>query len=207
MMREWNWLDIYRETTPTCLKINSLLAISFLWWSPNTITVHNEVAKVMFLQACVCPQGGVCLSGCWDTPPSEQTSPRQQTPPTEQMPPQSRHPPGAHTPFWEHTSLEQTPGSRHPPGSRPPRSRHPPEQTPPPPPRYGHCCGRYASYWNAFFLDICHRRLHHVSSSRCHGRCVIVFGWKIIPFQSQSICFSGKILKNGKFYMKFECEM
>ena len=68
--------------------------------------------------------------------------------------------------------LEQTPPSRHPPRETPPRTRHPPsrppsqEQTPPrpdtppqsrtpreqtpPPPRYGHCCGRYASYWNAF---------------------------------------------------------
>ena len=27
------------------------------------ITVCNEVAKVMFLQACVCPQGGCLLSG------------------------------------------------------------------------------------------------------------------------------------------------
>ena len=34
------------------------------------ITVHNEVVKVMFLQVCVCPQGGllpggsVCSGGC-----------------------------------------------------------------------------------------------------------------------------------------------
>ena len=39
----------------------------------------------------------------------------------------------------------------------PPRSRNPPLELTPPsphradtPPRYGHCCGRYASYWNAF---------------------------------------------------------
>ena len=27
------------------------------------VTVRNEVAKVMFLQACVCPQGGACSGG------------------------------------------------------------------------------------------------------------------------------------------------
>ena len=56
-------------------------------------------AKVIFLQACVCPQGGrgVCLSACWDT-----------------HTPWTRHPPGSRPPW-----------SRHPPWSRPPRSRHP----------------------------------------------------------------------------------
>ena len=62
----------------------------------------------MFLQASVCPQGGV---------------PDQVHPPRDQV-----HPPG--------------PGA--PPGTRctPQGQVHPP--------RYGHCCGRYASYWNAF---------------------------------------------------------
>ena len=94
--------------------------------------------------------------------------------------PGSRHPPGADTPQSRHP-LEQTPQSKHL-RSRPPGSRHPPwadtspgadppsrhpsplgadtplEQTPPPeadnPPENGHCCGRYASYWNAFLLTI-----------------------------------------------------
>ena len=107
----------------------------------------------MFLQASVCPQGGggVCLSAWWDTtpleqtlleqtPPCEQTPPQEQTSPWEQTPPRNRHPPGADIP------LEQTPPlSRHLPQSRhPPGSRHPL--------RDGHYCGRYASYWNAFFL-------------------------------------------------------
>ena len=40
-------------------------------------------------------------------------------------------------------------------GYHPRRSRPPPqEQTPPPPPRDGYCCGRYASYWNAFLSCI-----------------------------------------------------
>ena len=33
------------------------------------VTVRNEVVKVIFLQACVCPGGCVCLSACWDTTP------------------------------------------------------------------------------------------------------------------------------------------
>ena len=34
----------------------------------------------------------------------------------------------------------------------PPGTRYtPPDQVHPP--RYGHCCGRYASYWNAFLFD------------------------------------------------------
>ena len=72
------------------------------------LTVRNEVAKVMFLQASVCPQGGWgCLPGA-DTPGS-----RHPPTPWEQTPP-----PGADTPQ-----------------SRPPSgSRHPPEQTHPLPP-------------------------------------------------------------------------
>ena len=62
---------------------------------PLIFTVRNEVAKVMFLHLSVCPQGGVCLSACWDTtPPStqEQAPPQEQTPPLGPDPP-SRHPP------------------------------------------------------------------------------------------------------------------
>ena len=44
----------------------------------------------------------------------------------------------------------------HPPADTPlgrhPLDRHPPGQTPPPP-ADGYCCGRYASYWNAFLLQ------------------------------------------------------
>ena len=56
-------------------------------------------ANVIFLQASVILStgGGVCLSGCWDTTPQEQTPPWEQTP-REQTPPRadthrSRHPP------------------------------------------------------------------------------------------------------------------
>ena len=65
-------------------------------WLLNTVvsrieifTVLNEVAKVMFLQTCVCSHGGgVCLSACWDTtPPGKDT-------PWSRHPSRSRHPPG-----------------------------------------------------------------------------------------------------------------
>ena len=81
------------------------------------ITVRNEVAKVMFLQVSVCPQGGLGVSA----------SVHAGIPPPEQTPPWSRHPPEP-TP-QEQTPQEQTPPSRHPPGADTPP---PPEQTPPP---------------------------------------------------------------------------
>ena len=89
-------------------------------------------AKVIFSQACVCPQGGrgVCLSACWDIPPGADT-------------PQTRHPPG----------------SRHPLGADPPDQASPREQTPPRPgtPPEADCSIQlmsswYASYWNASLL-------------------------------------------------------
>ena len=79
----------------------------------NYYRPQRSWAKVIFSQACVCPQGGrgVCLSACWDIPPPEQTPspradpsgsrhpplPQEQTPP----PPRSRHPPPRkHTPAY-----------------------------------------------------------------------------------------------------------
>ena len=84
-------------------------------------TGRNEVAKVMFLQASVCPQGGggVCLSACWDTTPPGSRHPLEWTPP-----PGSRHPlPGSrHTPQSRHPSRADTPPLE----QTPPQSRHPP---------------------------------------------------------------------------------
>ena len=104
------------------------------------ITGRNEVvAKVMFLQVCVCPQGGClpqCMLGC-------------QTPPGP-----GRHPPDQADPPW----IRQTP-----PGS----GRHPldPPWDQADPPRPGRppweadssirsTSSWYASYWNAFLLSI-----------------------------------------------------
>ena len=100
----------------------------------NIYRPQRSWAKVIFLHACVCPQGGkgVCLSACCDAHPpwTRPAPPQEQTPhPREQTPPDQAHSP------WE-----QTPRTRHPPGADPPWSRHPPgtrhtpwEQTPPGP--------------------------------------------------------------------------
>ena len=59
----------------------------------SIVTGRNEVvAKVMFLQVCVCPRGGegVCLSACWDSrPPQTRQTPLDQADP----PGPGRHPP------------------------------------------------------------------------------------------------------------------
>ena len=57
------------------------------------ITVRNEVAKVMFLQACVYPHGGGVSTSVHAGIPH----PQKQTPP-EQTPCRSRHPPVADNP-------------------------------------------------------------------------------------------------------------
>ena len=71
----------------------------------DIFTVRNEVAKVMFLHLCVCPQGGGSASVHAGYHPTSQ----------EQAPPRAG----------------TLPGNRHPQAD-------------------GYCCGRYASYWNAF---------------------------------------------------------
>ena len=73
-------------------------------------------AKVMFLQACVCPQGG-CMPQCMLGYPPDQTPPRPGTPQTRHPPPLEQTPPPDQTTLWPGTPLEQT---------------SPPEQTPPP---------------------------------------------------------------------------
>ena len=109
------------------------------WFFVPSVTCHhfitgrNEVvAKVMFLQVCVCPQGGACLSACWDARPPPWI---RQTPPpaTRQTPPRpGRYPrgPGRHYPPLDQAD---TPGTRQTPPDQadPPRTR----QTPPGPGR------------------------------------------------------------------------
>ena len=75
-------------------------------------------AKVIFSQASVCPQGGVCLNACWDAPLRDQTPP-------------GTRPSGA-DPTGPDSPRDQTPPrTRSPPGPDPPRADIPPEQTPP----------------------------------------------------------------------------
>ena len=87
----------------------------------SLVTVRNEVAKVMFLQACVCPQGGEYLTRY--TPPVDQVHPpvdQVHTPPWDQV-----HPLGPGTP----------PGTRYTPlgpctlpgPGTPPRTRYTPK--------------------------------------------------------------------------------
>ena len=143
------------------------------------VTVRNKVAKVMFLHVCVCPQRGVP----GQVPPKDQVHPPPGTrytplgpgtpPPWDQVhlpgpgtPPQDQvHPPGLGTPpsrpgtppETRYTPQDQV----HPPGTKyTPRTRYiPRDQVHPPPPADGYCCGRYASYWNAFLC--CQINLHH----------------------------------------------
>ena len=101
------------------------------------ITDRNEVvAKVMFLQVCVCPQGGGCLPQCMlgchtpHPPDGEPPSPRDGEPPQMENPPRMEN-----LPQWR----------------TPPRWRPPPREADS---SIRSTSGRYASYWNAF-LYIC----------------------------------------------------
>ena len=146
--------------------MNRLTSILCHFHLMTVFTGRNEVvAKAMFLQVCVCPQGGGCLPQCMLGC---------QTPQTRQTPPQpGRHPPDqADTPHTRQTPPDQADTHTPRPGRHPPRTKQtppdqadtPPRQTPPPgpsrPPREADSSirstsGRYASYWNAFlFLKI-----------------------------------------------------
>ena len=97
----------------------------------KVITGCNEVAKVMFLQVSVCPQGGSGPGGVWSQ--EGVSGPRG---------------------VWSwggvcsRDSLSTGEGVGIPAYT---------EATPPP--RDSHCCGRYASYWNAFLFEIVFKSL------------------------------------------------
>ena len=96
----------------------------------------------VFTPICLSTGGGglpQCMLGYH--PLGAGTPPGPGTHPGDQAPPWTRHPP-----------RPGTPRSRHP---RPGGTRHPPPGPgTPPTPADGYCCGRYASYWNAFFFYI-----------------------------------------------------
>ena len=100
---------------------------------PPVITVRNEIAKVMFLHlSVILSTGGVYLSACWDaTTPSPQTRHPPRPGPSGPAPPPDQASP------WDQV---------------PPRTRHSPPGLGTPPGADGYCCGRYASYWNAFLF-------------------------------------------------------
>ena len=70
------------------------------------------------------------------------------------------HPTGMHSCYLSVCPQEGGSASVHagipytPVGADTPGIRHPRDQTPHPP-ADGYCCGQYASYWNAFLLEIC----------------------------------------------------
>ena len=100
---------------------NTIIPCNVFYYRPQ-----RSWAKVIFLQACVCPQGGrgVCLSACWDTPrtryPPGGRSPRPGTPLAPDPPPRADTPPGTRPPRSRHSPLDQAPPRPRPPplGSR-----------------------------------------------------------------------------------------
>ena len=142
---------------------------------------NKVVAKVMFLQVCVCPQGGgegVCLSACWDAiPPWIRQTPLPQPPlgpgrprPTRQTPPGTRQTPLPRT--------RQTP---------PGPGRHPPQDQADPPweadSSIRSTSGRYASYWNAFLLYKCVRDQSKSKSE------TFLISWLITEIRIELIAF------------------
>ena len=82
------------------------------------ITVRNEVAKVMFLQACVCPRGGGGGGSAWPGTPPRQVHPSS---------PRTRYTPWAVTPPGPGLPTPQ-PGPGTPPGLVPPGPGTPPPE-------------------------------------------------------------------------------
>ena len=126
-MKNWNKLDPYHQTW-------HVFKLAFVPAPLDFITVCNEVAKVMFLQVSVCPQG-VCSRGV--------------------------SAPGTGT--WSRGAWSGVPGlggawswgvSAPWGGCGCSRAGGIPACTEaePPPGRDGYCCERYASHWNAFLL-------------------------------------------------------
>ena len=169
-----------RSDTHNFLQFQVECQVKWFWLSCKSnqlkclITICNKVVKNMFLHLCVCPQGGGSASvhagiqpldqaPPWtrhppgaDTP-LEPDTPRRGTPPDQapfldQAPtgpgtPMNQAPPGPGTPLMDQALPPSRPFTPRPgtlPGpDTPPGNRHPPD---------GYCCGRYASYWNAFLL-------------------------------------------------------
>ena len=162
-----HWMRICLFSSCTCDRQYLQALFWSDWWDFMTkiFTVRNEVAKVMFLQACICPMGGVHRPGP-GTPPGQVHLPDQVHPPDQvhtqagtPLPPGTRytplgpdtppapdqvnpldevHPLGPGTPPWDQVH----PQTRYTPGQVLPRQVHTPPQagTPPgpvtPPTRY-----------------------------------------------------------------------
>ena len=120
---------------------------NFVWWavcgnhcciaqdavSLLFIAGRNEVvAKVMFLQVCVCPRGGVCLSACWDAIPPGWRTPWVEKPPLGPGRPPTPHPqpPDGESP----RDQADPPDGELPQMENPPRDQADPQMENPPPP-------------------------------------------------------------------------
>ena len=111
----------------------------------HIFTGHNEVvAKVIFLQASVCPQGGLpqCMSGY--QPPRRRPS-KKESPPRRRTPEEGEPPSPS-------PKKENPPRRRTPPEGEPPKKENPPRRRTPPESRRS-MSSRYASYWNAFLCE------------------------------------------------------
>ena len=76
------------------LKSFSILKFLHSWHlSVNYYRPQRSWAKVIFSQASVCPQGGFCLSACWDIPPRTRHPPGPDTHPPRTRHPRTRPPP------------------------------------------------------------------------------------------------------------------
>ena len=140
------------------LRANMKFLLSWMFF-----TGRNEVvAKVIFLQVCVCPQGGRVSASVHAGMPDPPGPPRDQadTPRDQADTPlgPGRHPPGTRQTPPQDKADPPLPRTRHtPPGMRqtsphPPGTRHtPPRQADS---SIRSTSGRYASYWNAFLFVI-----------------------------------------------------
>ena len=137
-------------------------------WGKVIFTGRNEVvAKVMFLQVCVCPQGGGCLPQCML---------------------------GCHTPPGPGRPTPPGPGRPTPPDGEPPRWRTPPGPGRPPPREADSSIrstsGRYASYWNAFLFQKRVSRILSVEGVHW-GRAWRGHAWRGGMCGRQGVCVAG----------------
>ena len=125
------------------LKMSPLICnSSMLYFSRYTVTLYfyrpqRSCEGYVFTPVCYSVHRGLpqCILGYHPTP-------------------QEGHPPGKHTPSGStHTPRKHThtpEAHTHPGSTHTPRKHTSPGSTPPP--GDGCCCGRYASYWNAFLF-------------------------------------------------------
>ena len=157
-------MSIVLCSTNLALEVSDLrfrfLSVTRLGQTTILLPSATKLRRLCFY-TCLSVHGGGCT---WAGIPPRQVPlwdqvhpPGPGTPPWDQVHhPQGRYTPRAGTP-WDQV---HPPGPGTPPGTRyTPRTRYPPPgQVHPPgpgtPPADGYCCGRYASYWNAFLF--CH---------------------------------------------------